>query len=124
MRKVASVLFAAVLPFYVNAQQIEVDEAQQIAANFFVGNQQHPSKANYVAMRVDSPALAYTAKTEGVTDFYVFNNGDSSRGFVIVAGNHEQPDILGYSLEGTFDIDSAPENFKWWMEQYQLNGVT
>lgn len=123
-RKAASILFAATLPLCVNAQQIGIDEALQIASNFFAGHQQHPSKANYVAMRADSPALAYTAKTGGVTDFYVFNNGDSSRGFVIVAGNHEQPDILGYSLEGTFDIDSAPENFKWWMEQYQQNGAT
>ena len=123
MRKAVAILFAAFLPQCVNAQQIGMDEALQIASNFFAEHQHHPSKANYASMQVDDPVLAYTAKTEDVADFYVFNHGGTSRGFVIVAGNHEQPDILGYSLEGTFDMETAPENFRWWMEQYQQNGA-
>ena len=123
---VVSILLALAFPLYVNAQQIGEDEARQIAADFFAGYrlQHYPSKTRKAAMLMDSPELAYTAKTEDVADFYVFNNTDPSGGFVIVAGNHEQPDILGYSLGSTFDMESAPENFKWWMEQYQDNGTT
>lgn len=124
IRNFTALLFAVALPLSVNAQQIGVDEAQHIAAEFFAKGLQHSSKVRHVQMSVSDPVLAYTAKTQDVADFYVFNNGNLSSGFVIVAGNHEQPDILGYSLEGTFDMESAPENFKWWIEQYQQNGIT
>ena len=119
----ASVLFATISSLSMNAQQIGVDEAQQIAADFFAESMQYPSKSRHAVAYMGGPELAYTAKTGDVTDFYVFNNSASSNGFVIVAGNHEQPDILGYSMEGTFDMENAPENFKWWMEQYQQTGT-
>ena len=122
--KAFSILSVTLLSINMKAQQIELDEAQQIAANFFTGSQQHPSKSHRTSMQVSIPLLAYTAQTKNVTDFYVFNNSNASRGFVIVAGNHQQPNILGYSLENTFDIEKIPDNFKWWMEQYQSNGTT
>lgn len=59
--------------------------------------------------------VAYTAKTAGKVDFTVLNKvGD--KGFVIL---DSQDQVLGYSDTGTFDYDKMPENFKWWLSQYQ-----
>lgn len=59
--------------------------------------------------------VAYTAKTAGKVDFTVLNKvGD--KGFVIL---DSQDQVLGYSDAGTFDYDKMPENFKWWLSQYQ-----
>lgn len=39
--------------------------------------------------------------------YYIFNAGQN-QGFVIVSGDDRTPEILGYSLSGSFDIDNLP----------------
>ncbi len=69
--------------------------------------------------------LAYTC-TDGVSTrssngnsyYYVFNVEDNN-GFIIVSGDDRAKNILGYADNGSFDIDSIPENFKYWLTFYQ-----
>ncbi len=42
--------------------------------------------------------------------YYVFANS-GSKGYVIVAGDDEMPDIVGYSTNGTFDEHRLPEGY-------------
>ena len=115
------VLFAS-FPLGMKAQTVSVEEAQKIAADFFTKNQPQPSKPHKAMGKVE-PVLAYTAKTQETPDFYVFNQGDSQGGFVMVGGNARQPEILGYSTTGTFDMERVPDNFRWWMEECQRMGA-
>jgi len=39
--------------------------------------------------------------------YYIFNAGQD-QGFIIVSGDDRTPEILGYSLSGSFDIDNLP----------------
>jgi uncharacterized phage infection (PIP) family protein YhgE len=39
--------------------------------------------------------------------YYIFNAGQD-QGFVIVSGDDRTPEILGYSLSGSFDVDNLP----------------
>jgi hypothetical protein len=48
---------------------------------------------------------------------YVFNVGDK-KGFVIVAGEEDGEDVIGYADEGEFDYDNMPDNLKAWVDTY------
>lgn len=74
--------------------------------------------ASNQSVQVKDLNLAYTSEKEGRTCFYVFNNG-ADNGFVIVAGDDAAKDILAYVPQGHFDYNNAPENFKWWISQYE-----
>lgn len=102
------------------AQQVSPDAAHDLARQFFaahatVGPNRAPAKVD--------PVLSYTAATNGTADFYVFNRAADAPGFVIINANADATAIIGYSETSTFDYDTAPENFRWWLEQYQQNGV-
>lgn len=48
---------------------------------------------------------------------YVFNIGNDN-GFVIVSGDDELNQVLGYSSIGSFSMDGAPDNLVTWMDNY------
>lgn len=58
-----------------------------------------------------------TTKQSGVS-YYVFNVGEND-GFVIVSGDMRAKDILGYSYDGTFDINKISDNFRNWLSGYE-----
>lgn len=122
MKALLSLLAFTALPLA--AQSISSDDAREVARQFFAarptqGGQHAPAKAD--------PVLAYTATTAGTADFYVFNRAAESGqalGFVIVnAADGAETPILGYSETSTFDYEAAPSNLRWWLSQYQQNGV-
>lgn len=98
-----------------NAQQINEEEAAQIARGFW---NKPSSSTRHRVMASGNPVLAYTAEKAGEKHFYVFNNS-AADGFVIVAGDGAAQQILGYSYQGTFDYATAPENVKWWLTKYE-----
>lgn len=105
----------------VNTHQISIDEARQIAADFFGRSSSVGARPSRVKGNVARPALAYKAGPEESTSFYVFNN--ASDGFVIIGGNSDMPSILGFSDNGSFDYEKAPDNFVWWLKQYEKCGT-
>ena len=50
--------------------------------------------------------------------FYIFNKADNG-GFVIVSGDDRTVDILGYSNQGTLNIESMNPNFRFWLNLLQ-----
>ena len=50
--------------------------------------------------------------------YYVFENGDN-RGFTIVSGDDRLPDIVGYSLTGSYNMSSQPDAFVYYMRSYE-----
>lgn len=110
------------------AQQVSVSEALSRATSF-LQSQSSSSKASAKVGTLTSSdlKLAYTQhrlKDQKVC-FYVFNRGANAtsttdgNGFIIVGGDESAQQILGYSNNGTFDYDKIPDNFKWWLSQYQ-----
>ena len=101
----------------VAAAPVSLQSALQ-SAREFVGMRK--AKRGDIAV---SLTLSYTQKSDGVSLvdsqplFYVFNVG-TNRGFVIISGDDTTLPVLGYSDEGAFDYDQAPDNMKSWLEGY------
>lgn len=106
---------------FAQAQSLDTDAALDLARQFFAS---HNSGASHRAPAQVAPVLSYTATTEGMPDFYVFNRGADAQGFVIInADGADDEAILGYSDSGSFDYDTAPDALRWWLGEYQRNGV-
>lgn len=128
MRKIIVLLAVLLVAFQstaqnVNSHSITIDEAEQIAASFFDndGGKKSNSAKRQAKGVYGKPVLAYKAGTEQDVSFYVFNN--TTEGFVMIGGKSDMPSILGFSHTGAFDYDIAPENFLWWMKQYETSGT-
>ena len=50
--------------------------------------------------------------------YYVFN---ADKGFVIVSGDDRTMPVLGYSLSGSFNPDSIPDNMRAWLRANMSN---
>lgn len=98
------------------AQDVSVEVAQGRALDF-LKSQTDGAKCVKGADVAPQVSLAYTSKSADKTCFYVFNAGEDD-GFVIIGGDEAAREILGYCDHGSFDYDTAPENFKWWLGQY------
>ena len=96
------------------AQQISVDEAMKSARQFLNGSSDSRSRTQAKA-RLE---LAYTSEKDGKNCFYVFNSQMQDGGFVIVGADEAAEEILGYCPNGSFNYDSIPDNFRWWLSQY------
>ncbi len=113
MKRILTFSIVMSLCLNMTAQEISVDKAMQNAQQFL---QVHKVKKN--VKTVTAPLkLAYTAKQNEKTCFYVFNHTDN--GFIIAGGDEKAKDILAYSDEGTFDYEKLNPNFKWWLEGYK-----
>lgn len=106
---------------FAQAQSLDTDAALDLARQFFAS---HNSGASHRAPAQVAPVLSYTATTEGMPDFYVFNRGNGVPGYVIInADGASDTPILAYSTSTTFDYDTAPNALRWWLAQYQAYGV-
>ena len=53
--------------------------------------------------------------------YYIFN-AEGGKGFVIIAGNDTQGDILGYADNGSLNENSMPANMREWLNAMTANG--
>ena len=94
-------------------KSVDENTAKTIGSNFFItqGKQVKPSDI----------ALTYQATSDingsSVTDFYVFNAGNS--GFVIISGDDNVTPVLAYDLESTFSYNSLYVNINDWLNTYK-----
>lgn len=49
--------------------------------------------------------------------YYVFPNAEN-QGFTLVSGDDRMPEIVGYSTQGTYEVDRLPDAYKTFLELY------
>lgn len=112
-----SLICTILLSQTMSAKQISIDEAHDFAQKFLSS---HNSVAS--ARSMERLTLAHTVKSTADVNkncLYVFNKGIHD-GFVIIAADDcIQTPVLGYSETGDYNAENIPDNFKWWIEQYQ-----
>lgn len=129
MKKIVSLLLTTLIlipSMRVSASERTEAEAQVIAKQFIATNASHkqykgiPRKASAVPL-----SAAFACNKSGMTtdmsvsnaDFFVYNI-DGDNGFIIISGDDEAVDILGYSDNGSIDLNNMPENMKVWLQGY------
>ena len=97
------------------AGPVDEESAKNIAANFTNSSSRLRSPANPESAVLTTAYIS--SRTDGLNRFYVFNRGKSN-GFVIVSGDDRAEAVLGYTDNGSFDINNIPPNMKWWLNEY------
>lgn len=97
------------------AQTITQTDAEAKAMAFLKQGNFAPARGVTSASKLE---LSYKSAKGDETYFYIFNEKQTGA-FVIVAGDERATEILGYGDHGCLDYEKAPENFKWWMRQYE-----
>lgn len=99
------------------AQTVSQSDAMA-KAKTFLAKQSKKIKGRHAATN-EQLTLAYEAtSTDGDICYYAFNRANGG-GFVITGGDACAVSILGYTDQGTFDINRLPENVRWWLSTYQ-----
>lgn len=105
----------------VNAEQVDLSVAQQVANNFI-----NAPSIDTNGIRRAPKKLKQMARTpKQIIDnqqFYIFNSEDGE-GFVIVAADDRVHPILGYSHTSSFDCNNVPNGLSYWLGEYsrQIN---
>ena len=112
MRKVFFILL--MLPAILLAAPVDPNLAQQVAQNFIISTGDSLS----VQQQTNQPSrLKRVAKQSSDTPpYYIFNNEEG--GFVIVSGDDCATPILGYSYEGSIDLDNMPIQLQELLQAY------
>lgn len=97
------------LSSWAHADVVSVDNAKQLAADFFMASGQEE------LADVDALDLAYTCGIKSHPVYYVFN-ARQNQGFIIISADDCTTPVLGYSLEGSYDAASVPPSMKWMMQ--------
>lgn len=104
------------LCFAAAASPVSESAAKALAEKFL----QRPSQAR-LGMKGQVPSqtvgkkrMALKASAASSPAYYVFNFDGG--GWVIVSGEDGVEPVLGYSTTGSFTLENAPSNVKWWME--------
>lgn len=122
MRKVILfILLVSTFAINIYAKPRNVSEALNIASNFYKSTIK--SQKTY-SLGTSPLHLAYTCQPQIITRsdisslYYIFNKGISD-GYIIVSGDDRAKDVLGYSDNGSFNIDSIPDNLRNWLTTYE-----
>ncbi len=87
------------------ADRVSQEEAQVIASEFLSLRSGKSAELLHLTLQPTS---------ERQPLYYVFNAG-ADGGFVIVSAESSATPVLGYSLEGNYNVSKAPEAFRWMM---------
>lgn len=95
------------------ARQITLQEARQVAQNFFFERLSQYEPVDYQTIRITE---SVPRKEGELTFYYVFNFYD--HGYVIVSAIDAVIPVLAYSYETVYDPDNEAPQFTAWMKQY------
>ncbi|MFC2347687.1 MAG: thiol protease/hemagglutinin PrtT [Bacteroides sp.] len=111
-----SVVFLLMSSWFAFSAPIDVRRAQQIASEQLEGLQSSLRGSNSELRLVYTSAGVPTrGNAVAQQDFYVFARGES--GYVVVAGDDNVPEVLGYSHESPFVTENMPIQLRTWLEQ-------
>ena len=100
---------------YADAKEIDIDTAKAWAQKFVSSTNEQRGRKATENRAIENLTLVY--ETSDGAGFYVFNI--SGGGWVITSNDDEAKKVLAYSEQGAFDIESAPEAMKRWLNKYR-----
>ncbi len=122
LKSLLLIIIALVYSIHVDGRPITRQQAHQRAMKF----QQLKGDKRQLAPITEARRLApkKSQLQNSVEPYYVFDRG-TNEGFIIVSGDDQTVDVLGYTDNGTFDYEQLPPNMREWLDYYgrQLEAI-
>jgi hypothetical protein len=97
----------------IEAKPVTLTDAEKVAKNFiYITINKYENGISYEQLKLSDP---YTYVVDGSPVFYAFQ---MHPGFVIVSADDAYTPVIGYSFEGSFDLDNAPASYKGFILNY------
>ena len=112
MRTRILTLVLLLTPVLALADVVPQESAKSAAARFL--GQKNPSSKADLQRVFEAPRLTKTVSTAPA--YYLFNNAGG--GYVIAAGDDSVPAVLAYSVSGTLDDATMPDNLRAWLDMW------
>ena len=117
MKKVLLFFIALFVINSLLANQVDTLIAKQVAVNFYNTKTNAPVQKNLGDFVLVYKATSLQKAGSSVHLYYIYNAGDA--GFVIVAADDHVKPVLGYSTEGSFNVDIIPPATAEWLYAYE-----
>jgi hypothetical protein len=108
----ALVLFLGLFTF---SSPVKIQTARLVAKNLYFERANIEGKADYGSINFSEE---FIIDRNGVPMYYVLNVSDH-RGWVAVSADDRTVPVICYALEGSFGEVPVPENFTFWMKNYE-----
>lgn len=97
----------------------EAEDAKTVAQRYLAKKKglTEMTDGSITAMSVAADGGMKRCAKAATADFIVYNSTDG--GFVLMAQNGGEPQVMGYSTEGSMAFGNMPDAMKEWMEQYR-----
>lgn len=96
-------MLMAFLPAMAFADSIDTARAQKAAKTFLSNN------------GVNATRLIDLTEAAGFRNLYIYN---ANPGFIVMSADDRVQPVLGYSLTGSFDPATMPDNVRAWLQGY------
>ena len=114
MKKVVLTLVSMITALGLAASERTAEQAAEIAVQFVnAGRTSLVGAAPARQIGAESLTLAYRADKA----FYIFN--ESQGGYIVVSADDRAEDVLLYASGGSFDIERANPDLRWWLARYE-----
>ena len=117
MRFFTCIIALALSVLTVSAKPITREQARQRAVSFMKQKGDARKLSAVVNQKKLAPGKAAVAASGGIAPYYVFDRGQGE-GFLIVSGDDQTIDVLGYCDEGSFDYEKLPVQLQDWLDVY------
>lgn len=108
MKKIGLILLFVLNILFMQAASLTEQEAYKIA-----------QKYNKELSKIPWKGSTQLHKSTNATnpEYYIFNVG-SNKGFIIITGETDLTEVVGYSDCGNMDVENIPENLSAWLNNY------
>ena len=119
--KALKLLFTLLVAISINneiyAEKVSIEKAKKAATNFIKQKHTYSAK-NGMTLKMYKSITLQDLSTRQFNNFYIFNLNDD-QGWVIVSGDDAVSPILGYSKNGSFNINDLSPNTLGLLESYE-----
>ena len=122
MKRTSLLFFCMLAALMMTATQFSKEQAKQTAKQFVeqkVGK--NVSISEIKALPIEQ-SQSFATSNDYETMAYAVNL-DNNEGFVLVVGNDQSHDILGYCDHGTFNEQQMPPNMRSWLKSYMASAA-
>ena len=114
MKKTFLLFICSIISLAMTASHLTLEQARNTAEEFVRNKAFLLKNSNVITIQQVKP---YSARVDGKPSVFAVNFANN-HGFVLVGGNQQGDEIIGYCDHGSFDEKAIPANMRAWLDSY------